>query len=154
MARQTILAGGSIAIDGLADTIGGLRKVSKDIGRVANKASRLLIDDVVVPTARANWQSQRVKPSVANQAVKAQGTATSAGVSVRYSRFPYAAGIEYGSKQYRQFNRWRGNRFTVAPGSSTGYVAQDAIRTKLPEVEEKWVNAVSKAINQAVDATG
>lgn len=151
MARQTILAGGSIAIDGLDDVIRGMRKINKTANREAGKASRKLVADVVVPVARSKWAEQPIKPSMANRVVKAQGTATSAGVVNRYATFPYAAGVEYGAKQYRQFRAWRGNRFTVAPGSSTGYVAQDAIRETLPKVEARWILEVTKAIERAID---
>lgn len=152
MARRTVVTGGTITIDGLDETIRGLRKVSKTLPRTANKASRDLVRTVVVPVAVRNWQSQRIKPSVASQAIKAQGTATSAGVNVRYGKFPYAAGVEYGSLKYGQFRRWRGNRFTVSPGSSTGYVAQDAIRDTLPEMEARWMMAVTMSILDAIDA--
>lgn len=153
MARRTVLAGGSIAVDGLDETIRGLRKVNKTVAREANKASRKLVDDVVVPVAESKWSSQRIKPSVAGRVIKAQGTATSAGVNLRYSRFPYAAGVEYGSLAFSQFRPWRGNRFTVAPGSSTGYVVQDAIRDTLPEMEERWMFTVELAILSAIGAT-
>jgi hypothetical protein len=50
----------------------------------------------------------------------------------------------------RVFPPWRGNAFTVTPGTSTGYVVQDAIRETLPIVERRWLNEVVEAIDEAV----
>ena len=97
-----------------------------------------------------NWRRQRIRPSVANRAVTHSGTTKGAAVKLRYSVHPYAFGVEFGSRQFRQFRRWRGNRFTVAPGSSTGYVVQDAIRDTLPVVEKRWSGEVLDTIAEAV----
>ena len=151
MASRTVVVGGAIAVDGLSESIRGLKKLRPDLPRVVSKASRELVKGTVLPEARNRWASQRIKPSAARKAVTATATQSQAALILRYSVVSYAAGVEYGSKRFPQFRAWRGNRFTVAPGSSTGYVAQDAIRDTLPKVEKDWADTVAKAIDAAVE---
>lgn len=151
MAARTLSIGGAIAVDGLKESISGLRKTRKDLPRLVAKVSRELAKDPVAKEARKRWAGQRIKPTMANKAVKWSGTTKGGGVVLKYGTVPYAAGVEFGAYGYKQFRPWRGNRYTVAPGSSTGYVVQDAIRDTLPIVEERWLRDVIEAIDKAVE---
>ena len=148
MPARTIAPEGAIAVEGLSEAMRGLGKVSREARRDSVRALRELAKDPVVARARIYWGLQRIKPTQANRAVKWSATSTGAAAVLKYSTHPYAAGVEFGSYQFRQFRRWRGNRFTVTPGSSTGYVVQDAIRDTLPEVERRAADDMVKAIDR------
>lgn len=60
------------------------------------------------------WRKQRIRPSKANSVVGRRATQTDAKVTLRGSKFPYAAGVEFGSIQFRQFRPWVGNAATGA----------------------------------------
>ena len=151
MARRTTVVGGAISVDGLDEAIKGLNASSKTIGRAVSKKNRELIDRTIYPEAVKNWRSQRIKPSVANSVIKRSGTQKYGQIGLIYTEFPYAAGVEFGSWAYKQFRPWRGNQWTVDPGTSTGYVVQDAIRDKLPELEPIWMDEIVAEINKAID---
>ena len=164
MAAQTIVAGGAISVDGLAEAISGMRKVRSDIPKVIAKATRAQAKRVVLPVARAKWSSQPIQSGLAARAITISATATGAAVRLRVSAVPSAAAVEYGAHIHfvfgrpmsagamkrRVFRPWRGNQFTVTPGASTGYVVQDAIRDTLPIVERRWLDEVMTAIDLAV----
>ena len=146
-----IVVTGALSVEGLNESIRGLKRLRPDLPRVVSKASRELMKDVVLPEARQNWASQRIRPSMANRAVTMSATQSQASLVLKYRTVPYAAGVEFGSKQYAQFRPWGGNQFTVKPGTNVGFVAQAAIRTSLPEVEKRWADTVVKAIDRAVE---
>jgi hypothetical protein len=153
MARTLTLEGG-LAVEGLTESIRGLARVDKEAARLVTDEIRYQARRVVLPAARSNWSSQPIRPTQANSAVTAQADQKGASLVLRYSAHPYAAGVEFGSHQYRQFRSWRGNRFTVAPGSSTGYVVQDAIRATLPQVEETLIKELARTISNYVGLRG
>ena len=142
---------GAIAVDGLNEAIRGLGTVSREAKLDAVKALRELAKDPVTVKARLNWASQRIRPTQAARVIKWSASGTQgAAVVLKYGSFPYAAGVEFGSHRYRQFRRWRGNRLTVSPGSSTGYVVQDAIRDTLPFVERNAADRMVDAIGRHI----
>lgn len=147
-------AGQAVVVEGLRESIKGLKSIDKALPRVVSKAARDIAKEIVAPEAQKRWRDQRIKPSVATQVIKGSGTTAGGQINVRYKTFPYAAGVEYGAKQFGQFRPWRGNRFTVAPGTSTGYVAQDAIRDTLPEVEKRWNDEVMDLVKKELSAHG
>ena len=165
MAARTVVVGGALAIDGLAESISGLRKVDAAIPKLIVKITRESAKNPVAAKARQKWSAQNIQPGRANKAITASGTTQGAAINLRVSAVPSAAAVEYGAHIHfvfgrptparemkrRVFQPWRGNAFTVAPGSSTGYVVQDAIRETLPIVERRWLNEVIKAIDQAVE---
>ena len=160
----TQVVGGAIAIDGLAESLLGLARTRKDLPKLIAKVSRETAKNPVAARARKKWTAQPIQPGKANKAITASGTARGAAINLRVSAVPTAAAVEYGAhihfvfgrptpaKEMRRrvFQPWRGNAFTVAPGASTGYVVQDAIRETLPIVEKRWLNEVVDAIDEAV----
>lgn len=152
MAARPLSGEGAIAVDGMKEALSGLRRARKDLPRVVTKASRDLTREIMLPDALSNWSSQNIRPSVAKRAVKAVATGAGAGLNLKDSTLGFAAGVEYGSKQYAQFRQWRGNRFTVSPGSTTGYVVQDAIRDNIQTFEDRWLGEVLTMIDKAVQS--
>ncbi len=165
MASKTIVVGGALAIEGLAESIRGLKKVDAEIPKLIVKITREKAKNPVAATARRKWSAQNINPGKANKAITASGTLAGAAINLRVSAVPTAAAVEYGAHIHYVFGRpvpaselsrrvfkpWRGNQFTVSPGSSTGYVVQDAIRETLPRVEKAWLDEVIKAIDTAVE---
>ena len=164
MAAQNITAQGAITIDGMDESIKGLRKADKNLPKLVAKVSREIAKDPVAAKARKKWSAQRINSSKANKAITASGTARGAAINLRASAVPSAAAVEYGTHIHyvfghpiparemkrRVFLPWRGNQFTVAPGASTGYVVQDAIRETLPIVERRFQAEVFDAVEKAV----
>ncbi len=148
------VTGTSLQVDGLRESMKALKAIDARLPRVVSKTTRTLVKTVMVPPAVANWRSQNIKPSVASQVVKGSGTTTGASLKLVGSRFPFAMGVEFGAKQYPQFRPWRGNQFTVAPGSSTGYVAQDAVRDNLTEFGRKFEADIARDIDKAFKEFG
>jgi len=162
---RTVVVGGALAVEGLAESMSGLRKVDAAIPKLIVKITRESAKNPVAARAREKWAAQRVQPSKANKAITASGTTQGAAINLRVSAVPSAAAVEFGTHIHfvfgrpvparelkrRVFQPWRGNAFTVAAGASTGYVVQDAIRETLPIVERRWLDEVIKAIDQAVE---
>ncbi len=165
MAARTVVVGGALAVDGLAESMRGLKRVDAEIPKLIVKITRESAKNPVALRARQKWSAQRINPSKANKAITASGTTRGAAIKLRVSAVPSAAGVEYGAHIHYVFGRpvpqsqmkrrvflpWRGNQFTVTPGASTGYIVQDAIRETLPIVEKRWLNEVIAAIDKAVE---
>ena len=135
----------------------GLRNIDKKLPKIVARANKQLTEKIMLPEARRRWAAQDIRPTQAAKVIKASGTATAAGIrlmSAAKGKFPFAAGVEFGALAFKQFRRWRGNKWTVAPGSSTGYVVQDAIRDNLNKFGEKWLNAVHREMDRTLDAAG
>lgn len=147
-------AGQAVVVDGLRESIKGLRDIDRNLPKVVSKAARDIAQQVVAPEAQKRWQGQPIKPSVASQVIKGSGTTAGGQIKSLYNKFPYAAGVEYGSFAFKQFRGWRGNSFTVKPGTSTGYVVQDAIRDKLPEVEKRWNDEILQLVRKELQIHG
>ena len=164
MAAQNITAGGAIKIDGMDESLKGLRRANADLPKVVAKVSREIAKNPVAARARKKWGAQPINSSKANKAITASGTARGAAINLRASAVPTAAAVEYGAHIHYVFGRpvparelsrrvfkpWRGNQFTVSAGASTGYVVQDAIRETLPIVERRFQTEVFDAIFEAV----
>ena len=125
----TFYGGRSIAVDGLNETIRGFKEINRDVPKDVRVELKRRTERTVLPAARRNWRSQRIKPSLADSAVVAAAGQTWAGIRVRYNdhRFPFGAGVVFGSWKYRQFRPWKGNQYT---GNTTwdDYIAGPAIR--------------------------
>ncbi len=133
----------------------GLRTIDKKLPKIVARANKQLTEKIMLPEARKRWERQDIKPSVAARVIKPSGTTTGAGLrllAATSGKYPYAAGVEFGSLMFKQFRGWRGNKWTVAKGSSTGYVVQDAIRDNLDKFGEQWLSAVHREMNRTLDA--
>ena len=151
------VTGESLRVEGLSEMVKGLRAIDKKLPKIVARANKQLTEKIMLPEARRRWAAQDIRPSVASQVIKPSGTATAAGLRLRAAtsgKFPFAAGVEFGALAFKQFRRWRGNKWTVAPGSSTGYVVQDAIRDNLNKFGKQWLNAVHREMDRTLDAAG
>ena len=160
MAAKTFSVRDALVVDGLADSIRGLRKAKSDLPKVIAKTTRDQAKKLLLPVARGNWKSQPIQSHRAARAITVSATATGAAIRLRVSAVPSAAAVEFGTHIHfvfgrpvsasqmkrRVFKPWRGNQFTVTRGSSTGYVVQDAIRDTLPKVEATYHDEIEDAI--------
>lgn len=144
---MTFVTGRSIAVDGLADTIRGLKATHQNVGRVASAANRKLTKRIIIPEVESNWRSQRVKPSVAASVVKEAGGENWAGVRVYLKKYPYAAGVQFGSLKYGQFRKWVGN---AATGSDGDYLVDPAVRRKGDDFARLFMDEVTRAVVEEI----
>ena len=133
----------------MKESIRGLNRIDRELGKYVVRRLREVAKNPVAVEARRRWSQQRIKPSQAARAVKWSGTSKGAGITLKYGTLPYAAGVEFGAKQYAQFRPWRGNRFTTT--GSTGYVVQDAIRDTLPSITSELLDSVIKTMDRLVE---
>lgn len=131
MASKKVFGGLEYEVEGFSQMSKALKKTS--LGGDVRKALKDT-SNVVVNEARSRLQSDAVGPSRRSAAMYS-ASATQRGASVKMnpgSRFPWAWGLEFGSKRYRQFEPWRGNQW-VRIGDGPGYYLQPAIREKKDE---------------------
>lgn len=147
----TFTTGRAIAVDGLNETIRGLKKSRKELGRVSTKALKTRTSRIVLPEAQKNWQRQNIKPSVARSAVVPAAGQAWAGIRVRYrdGTHPYGAGVVWGSWRYPQFRPWKGNQFT---GNTTfnDYIVGPAVRKRGDEFADGLMDDLEGSIVKAI----
>jgi len=141
------VADAGFEVDGLRELISDLKAFDSSLGRAVSKGFRDAMNQNLLPTAQANMGGQPVPKQAAM--ITAYGQQKEAGLVLRYARFPWAAGAEWGSKQYRQFRPWVGNAWTGA-SRFPGYMIGAAFTTHLPTLEKKIVDAVKDAVLRKV----
>ena len=126
---------GDVVAVGLSEVKAALKQYDNNLPKAIRTANRVTSRDIVKPDAHRNLASQPVPNRRA--AVTHRATATSASIALRYSRFPWAGGAEFGSIKYRQFKTWLGNQFT---GNLTneGYIIGPAIGGNLDHIDNKY----------------
>jgi len=69
-------------------------------------------------------------------AIRTSRAQTKASIKIGYATSPWSLGLEFGSKQYRQFPVWRGNQYPSKDkfAGGAGYVIYPAMRNS-----EEWV---------------
>jgi hypothetical protein len=136
----------ALKVEGLDETVRGLRKIDKELPKVLALQHR---------EAATNIQQGAQRRLAGEPVPKRTGvigrsaTARHATITLKYSRYPWAAGAEFGSIRYRQFRRWRGNQFTPQLPGGPGYLIQPTIAQKLPQLDNDYADAVLRAFKQA-----
>ncbi len=132
----------SLRIEGLRESIVGLGRTERSIARVGNEELATRVTTATALRARRNWASQRIRPSVAWSVIhpikRPQAT-----IRLRYGRFPYAAGVEFGARRprYRKiFGSWL--------GQGRGYVVWPAIQETKQLLEGKTADKVIRTIGR------
>jgi len=126
---------GDVVAVGLSEVRAGLKRYDNQLPKAIGKANRVTSRDIVKPAAIRNLSAQ---PTPKQRAViGARATQSSASIALRYSRFPWAAGAEFGSLRYRQFKSWLGNQFTGNIKNS-GYIIGPAIGYNLKKIDSKY----------------
>lgn len=130
-------------VDGLTELIRDLRAVDRNLARSVTKGFKDAMSAQLKPTAQRNIGGQPVPKSAAM--ISAFGTQSEAGLKLHYSRFPWAAGAEFGSRRFRQFRPWVGNQWTGA-GQFPGYMIGPAFRAHLDTLDRTIEEAVRDAL--------
>lgn len=128
---------------GLKDAVRGLRGVGLD--KVVSELNRDTSKDVQAG-AQAKLLSQPVPKKKA--VIGRRATATSATVVLRYGKFPWAAGAEFGAIRWRQFRPWVGNQHTKY--LSPGYMIGATLKEKIPTLEKQYRRRILDAIDKAI----
>lgn len=126
---------GDVVAVGLTEAKAALKAVDDRAPKAITKANRVTSRDIVKPAALRNLGSQPVPKT--RGVIGHRATQSYAGIALRYSRFPWAAGAEFGSLAFRQFKPWLGNQFT---GNITnqGYIIGPAIGGNLREIDDRY----------------
>lgn len=137
----------ALRVEGLNDTARALRRVNRDLPRVLALIHREAATDVQ-RGAQARLAGEPVPKRTG--VIGRSASARQASVVLKYSRYPWAAGAEWGSIRYRQFRRWRGNQFTPALPGGPGYLIQPTIASKLSDIEREYADGVVEAFREAL----
>src|SRR4051812_36049016 len=131
MAGPQAIGGTTQAVTGATEFAAALRRMAPEVKRQFDRQNRT-IGKLVIERAQARAQSVGKQAAAASRSMRA--TASGGGVGIRLgSGVPFALGAEFGAKQYPQFMPWRGNQWTVEPGS-VGYFMHPTIRDMVPEI--------------------
>lgn len=133
------MADTGFVVEGLTDLIRDLRAVDRTIPAAVYKGFKAEMTSRLLPTARAAAGNQPVPKS--SGMITVYATQREAGLRLRYSQFPWAAGAEFGSRKYRQFRPWVGNQWTGS-GQFPGYMIGPAFRRHLGDLDGSIVDAV------------
>lgn len=147
----TFLVGRAIAVDGLQETVRGLKQMDKRMVSEVRKTLKNRTNEILVPEARKQWASQPIKPSVADSIVQPAAGQSWAGIRIRYREetYPYGAGVVWGSFKFRQFRPWKGNQYT---GNTDwdDYIVRPAVERKGDKFADGLMDDLEAAIWRAV----
>ena len=74
-----------------------------------------------------------------------------AGVELKRSLFPWAAGMEWGAKGYPQFKKWIGGQKTISVSRPGGYVISAAIATSINQLEFVYTRGMTDGFKRWLD---
>ena len=126
---------GDVVAVGMTEVKAGLKAFDAQLPKVIRNANRVTSRDIVKPDALRRLDSQPVPKR--RGVIAHRASATSASIALRYSRYPWAGGAEFGSLKYRQFRPWLGNQFTGNLNNS-GYIIGPAIAGNLEKIDSKY----------------
>jgi hypothetical protein len=145
----------TLKVEGLAETVDGLKAVDKALPKAVSKSLREFVKEL---QRRAEREGSSLG-GVHRHAVKLGGIKPSvrgggkrAGIRLASSKSPTVLGAEFGALAYPQFPRWRGNQWTDPTGSNVGYMLHPAMRDFLPEAEERLADEILEAIAREIEA--
>ena len=140
--------------DDLAALQKTLKGLDRELGKVVPKMLRKFATEAKRRADREGQSLGGVHAHVVRRgAIKAFGRQDRSGIRLASKSVGPAAGAEYGAKAFPQFPRWRGNRFTVQPTDTVGYMIHPALRDFLPDAEERFLDELLEAIADAIGAT-
>ena len=146
-------SGFQVKVDDLKDLSRDLGKVDARLRKAIPKGLRVFTVELRRRTETRGRSLGGVHRHAVKGGVKQFAKADRAGVKLMASKSPAILGAEYGSKQWAQFPRWRGNQFSDQPGSTVGYMLHPAMRDYLPTAEEQLADVILEAIADEIEAT-
>lgn len=140
MPRRNAVSQG-VSVEGLKELNRALRNIGPDAQKELKAAgldvAQLVAGDARQIAAGLGGVAAKVAPSIT-----AAGYTTGAGVSFGGSAYPFAAGAEFGSYRFKQFQPWRGN------DSSAGYFVYPAIRQDADRIETEYGKAMDAVMRK------
>lgn len=134
---------GTVAVTGLNAAVKGLRDIG--LQRVVSETNREISKEV---QSSAHSKLARQPIPKTRGAIGRRASQRSATIVLRYSRYPWIAGGEFGALTKRQFRPWLGNQYT---GNKTpGYMVGATLGEQLPRIERSYAARVEKAFKVAV----
>lgn len=141
MARRSATSSGVVA-EGLPELARALKEIDSSLVKELRKANKSVATFVAADARSAAVALGGVAAHVA-PSVKPSAGATYAGVAMGGPGYPMAAGAEFGSYRFKQFQPWRGN------GSDAGYFLYPAIRQDSDRIETEYKQAADAVIRKA-----
>lgn len=146
-------AGGSTALVGADDFQAALRRMDRNLYNEFRRA-KYAIGKLVTGRQKQAATAYSRQAAAAAKAIAVAQIGGGVGVSLRSSVVPFAAGAEFGAKQYPQFPSWTGNQWTGMP-EGVGYWFHPAIVQSQDEVLDLYMQATADAARKAgLDVSG
>lgn len=97
---------------------------------------------------RDAWRRQRIKPSVSTGVVGRRASQSAAKVFLRYSKYPYAAGVGFGALEFGQFPRWVGNAYTGATWKDMHLLGPELVEMSEREAPALLADALMRELEE------
>lgn len=138
----------SVSVVGLADFNRALSVAGKEYSKAANRAGYDLARTLV---KRAREVASRRSIRTASKAAKSLRVSRGASfvaISGGGPKYPYFWGAEFGARNYRQFEKWRGNQWGGWDGGP-GYFLNPTIRQDGPALIRRYMDDIGKVTDKA-----
>lgn len=140
MANQRVKTG-LIRVDGLVELNRSLKAMGPEFKGELRKTNKIVADFVATDSKGAAIALGSTPAHVA-PTIKSTAGALSAGVSLGGPGFEMAAGAEFGSDRFKQFQPWRG------AGEDAGYFVYPTIRRNEDRIESEYEEAADRLIKK------
>jgi len=141
-----------LGVDGLDESIKGLRASGRAVGKTLDKGLRRFISELLGRSESEGKSAGGVhRHAVAEGAFRKAGK----GIEIDSRRSPTALGAEFGAHRWRQFPSWKGNE--LGPGDriqnlAIGYMFHPALRDFIKPGERRLVDDVQTTIEKEIGA--
>lgn len=139
--------GGTVTIEGLRDFHRALRELDKKFPKALRDANFDLASEVV-KRSKARGLTEGGVARKASKSLRAARSANSSVVTGGGPGYPYFFGAEFGAKQYRQFETWRGNQWEGWDGGP-GYFLHPVIRSDARELVAAYMKRLDALADEA-----
>lgn len=143
MARTTrVKASDAIHVEGLTELNRSLKALDAKLPKELRAANKDVATHVAGVAQSNAYSLGGVAAKFLAPSIKPSAGITSAGVGFGGPAWPAAAGAEFGSIKYKQFEPWRGN------GSEAGYAVYPAVRSEIDEMQHTYEQSVDHLIKK------
>ena len=137
---------GELIVEGLNELVKDLRALDRKLPRKVGQGFKQTLTAHTLRPARRNLAALSHVPN-RRGAVSVFASQREAGLKLRVSKYPWIAGAEFGSHQYRQFLPWVGNQYTGAD-DFPGYIVGPALRATIDKVDRDMLDVIAELIEK------
>lgn len=149
MAASVNKGAANVRVTGLGALARNLKAVEADFPKKVKRINGLISEDVAVKAkARALGLGSVAAHTIHEGGLRAGQSARTAYVFLGGTSAPFAAGAEFGSSVYRQFDAWKGN------GPDAGYFLFPTIRDEKETIEKIAHEEIEDLLNNFVKDNG